>query len=66
MTIIEQHNENRATIEEMRDEIEVLKAAGSKQVIIDIDLAEQLVAIALGVMQLKDLAADKPVKKVQR
>lgn len=66
MTIVEQHNENRETIEEMRDEIAVLKAAGSKQVIVDIDLAEQLVAIALGVMQLKDLASDKPVKKVQR
>lgn len=66
MTIIEQHNEDRATIEEMRDEIAVLKAAGSKQVVIDIDLAEQLVGIALGVMQLKTFVADKPLPKVQR
>jgi hypothetical protein len=68
MTIIEQQTQDQKQIEEMRDEIALLKASGCKQIVIDIDIAEQLVAVSLGVMQLSelDLLSLKPAKKVQR
>jgi hypothetical protein len=59
----------KAAIEEMRDELVVLRERGCTQVVVDIELAEKLVEIGIAVIDLDkriDGMMTKKPRKVQR